>query len=153
MLELISRARAERIFRNEPTAADRWAEDYPLADELDALRFFLASPELPPEQAVLGLYSVHDGDGLAVGGIGFFGPPDAESAVTIGYGIVPSARRQGLASNAVAGILKIAQQHGVRLVQAVTDLDNLASQRVLTVNGFGEVRRDDAQAYFEIPLS
>lgn len=149
VLRLISRSRAERIYLAQPAASDHWAEDYPLADELDALRFFLASPALPQEHEVFGLYSVHDDAQRAVGGIGFFGPPDEEARVTIGYGIVPSARRRGFACRAVTELLAIAAEHGVQVVQAVTDLENLPSQRVLLSTGFGELRRDEQQCYFE----
>lgn len=153
VLRLISRARAERIYAAQPATSDRWAEDYPLADELDALRFFLASPALPLEHEAFGLYSVHDEAQRAVGGIGFFGPPDDEARVTIGYGIVPSARRRGFASRAVAELLVIAAKHDVRAVQAVTDTENLPSQRVLLGAGFSELRRDEQQCYFENRLA
>ncbi|AJT41890.1 GNAT family N-acetyltransferase [Psychromicrobium lacuslunae] len=151
-LRRISRARAERIYTAQPDASDRWAEDYPLADELDALRFFLASPALSDHHQAFGLYSVHDERGRAVGGIGFFGPPDEEARVTIGYGIVPSARRRGYAAGAVAELLDIARQYGVQLVQAVTDVDNIPSQRVLLGAGFRELRRDEQQCYFDLGL-
>ncbi|WP_394939873.1 GNAT family N-acetyltransferase [Psychromicrobium sp. YIM B11713] len=152
-LRLISRERAERILAKNPDASDLWLADYPLDDELDALRFFLASPALSVESAVFGLYSVHQESSHAVGGIGFFGPPDLEGAVTIGYGVVPSARGRGIASQAVAEIVEIARWNQVRAVHAVTDLDNLASQRVLLKNGFTLLRSDEAQAYFENRLA
>ncbi|ABY24381.1 hypothetical protein RSal33209_2656 [Renibacterium salmoninarum ATCC 33209] len=148
VLKLIDRELAERVLQNAPLPTDRWAPDYPWPDELDAMRMFLAQPL--PEPAVFGIYTIRDQhSGLAIGGIGFFGPPDDDGAVTIGYNVVPSARGNHMASNAVARIIEIATQAGARCVQAVTDLDNATSQAVLLKNGFNEVRRDEVQAYFE----
>ncbi|GAA1048537.1 GNAT family N-acetyltransferase [Arthrobacter russicus] len=146
-LDPVDRATAERVLQDAPLPQDRWAADYPWPDELDAMRMFLAQPS--PEPAAFGVYAIRDSSGLAVGGIGFYGPPDDDGAVTIGYNVVPSARGAGRASAAVAQLLEIAAAHGARRVQAVTDLDNTASQTVLLKNGFRELRRDDVQAYFE----
>lgn len=147
-LELIDRSQAGRILDQQASATDRWAHDYPWPDGLDALRMFLAQPA--PEPAAFGVYLIRDSvSGLAVGGIGFYGPPDDDGAVTIGYNLVASARGAGRASVAVAQLLTTAANNGARCVQAVTDLDNLASQSVLLRNGFCELRRDELQAYFE----
>lgn len=148
VLSRIDRETAEQILQNAPLPTDHWASDYPWPDELDAMRMFLAQPA--PEPAVFGIYTIRDaGTGLAIGGIGFFGPPDDDGAVTIGYNVVPSARGNGFASAAVAQILEIAFSASAARVQAVTDLDNTASQSVLLKNGFVELHRDEVQAYFE----
>lgn len=150
-LELIDRAGAERILEHRPSPIDHWAADYPLADELDALRMFLAQPD--PVPAAFGLYTIRNlADGTAVGGIGFFGPPDTDGAVTVGYGLVPSARRRGFASEAVQRLVAVAAANGARRVHAVTDLDNSASQSVLLKNNFSELERDAVQAYFQLDL-
>lgn len=88
------------------------------------------------------------GDGRAVGGLGFFGPPDATGQVEFGYGLVPSARGAGLATEAVGLALEHASAWGARVAVADTDVKNIASQRFLTKNGLVEVGRDDALVYY-----
>ncbi|MCC6941852.1 MAG: GNAT family N-acetyltransferase [Novosphingobium sp.] len=64
----------------------------------------------------------------------------------IGYGIAPSFRGQGHATAAVAELLRWAKgEPRVRTVYAETRTDNIASQRVLTRNGFVQTgqRLDD----------
>ena len=80
-------------------------------------------------------------------------PPDERGRVQFGYGLVPSARGFGLATDAVVLAINHASQHGAVLAAANTNLDNVASQRVLTKNGFIEMARDDSLVYFERDLS
>ena len=65
----------------------------------------------------------------------------------IGYGTAPGEEGRGAASAGVAGILAWAvEEERIRAVVAETATDNLASQRVLSRNGFvvtGE--REDAE--------
>jgi RimJ/RimL family protein N-acetyltransferase len=92
-----------------------------------------------------GLYVVvHPADGLAVGSVGFHGPPDADGTVEIGYDLVPQARGFGLATEAARALIAYAFTHpAVRGVLAVTRPDNTASQRVLLRAGF--VRTPDQE--------
>jgi RimJ/RimL family protein N-acetyltransferase len=92
------------------------------------------------------------GSGAAIGGIGFFGPPDADGAVEIGYGIVPSMRRRGLATAAVRHLLRVAAEHGVTVVRADTTPENHASIGVLRRVGMTESRRSDDAVFFEVRL-
>lgn len=87
-------------------------------------------------------------DGNAVGGFGFFGPPDATGRVEFGYGLVPSARGAGLATEAVRLALGHASSWGARVAVADTAPENVASQRVLVKSGLVEVRRDEALVVF-----
>ena len=88
------------------------------------------------EQRPFGYYRITRlADGRAVGGIGFKGQPDRGS-VEIGYGLVPSARGDGYAAEAVAALLAIAADHGLSRVTADTTPDNIASQRTLIRAGF-----------------
>ena len=91
-------------------------------------------------------------DGSAVGGIGFFGPPDDTGTVEFGYGLVPSARGAGLATESVELALQQAADNGARAVVADTDITNVASQRVLEKNGFVEVRRGAALVFYRREL-
>ncbi len=85
-----------------------------------------------------GLYViVHPADGLAIGSVGFHGPPDTDGLVEIGYDLVPQARGFGLATEAVHALTSFAFTHpAVRGVLALTRPDNTASQRVLLRAGF-----------------
>jgi len=139
-LDAIPPRLAMRIVAGEPDEGDRWHPQYPLDDELDPLRSLAAASDPHP---VFTMYVIRSADdGLAIGGLGFFGPPDESGAVEIGYGLVESARGRGLATEAVAAALSIARDHGARTVRASTDAANHPSQRVLEKAGFSEVRRD-----------
>lgn len=73
----------------------------------------------------------------AVGVGGFYGPPDAEGEIEIGYAMMPSFREQGLATEAVEGLLSWAlKDKRVKMVKAHTLVHLLASQRVLEKTGF-----------------
>ena len=53
VLTAMSPAMAERMLAGVPGEADDWAPDYPLADELDAVRAFLATQDGSAERATL----------------------------------------------------------------------------------------------------
>lgn len=129
---------------------DTWDPDYPLEDELDPLRSMVAGAEPHP---VFGLYQLRAReDGRAIGGIGFFGPPDTAGEVEIGYGLVPSARRRGFAVEAVIGLLGVASPRGVRAVRAETETGNIGSRRVLERTGFALVASVDGTLHFRRDL-
>ena len=131
-----------------PTAAMRtaWHPEYPLADTLEGLTWLLVAHDAmggPDPESPWWSYQLVV-DGQAVGDIGFHGPLDDHRQVTIGYQVVPSARRQGLATAACSLIIQLAWSAGARRLLANTDADNLASQRVLVRNGF---RTDDGRTF------
>ena len=147
VLEVISPELARRILTRDEHAGDRWHPEYPFADELDPLRSLAARPEAEPD---FGMYLVRRrSDGLAIGGIGFFGPPDETGTVGFGYGLVPSARGAGLATEAVQTALQHAATRGAKIAVADTDVENVASQRVLEKNGLIEVRRDRSLVFYQ----
>ncbi|MGW3271322.1 GNAT family N-acetyltransferase, partial [Streptomyces kronopolitis] len=75
--------------------------------------------------------------GTALGSIGFHGPPDDEGFVEIGYDLSPSARGAGWATEAVRLLAGWATARPeVRTVCALTEPENVASQRVLERAGF-----------------
>jgi RimJ/RimL family protein N-acetyltransferase len=124
-----------------------WHPEYPFEDELDPLRGLAGTAEPDP---VFTLYQVRErASGLAVGGIGFFGPPDEDGAVELGYGLVAAARGRGLATEALLAAVGIAGAHGVTAVRADTEPSNAASRRVLEKAGFTETGRTDGLVLFE----
>lgn len=71
-----------------------------------------------------------------VAGAGFHGPP-AAGLVEIGFSVIPSARRQGFATEIVAALADYAFASGhVTAVIAQTTLANAASVKVLERAGF-----------------
>lgn len=109
---------------------ERWHPSYPRPDDVDAAS--LARPDDPwgPRHVVLG----HQ----AVGTIGCFGPPD-DGETEIGFGLVPEARGQRVASEALTAYVAETDRLGVRLIARV-EPDNTASLRVLARCGFTELR-------------
>lgn len=75
--------------------------------------------------------------GRLAGNGGFYGPPDADGQVEIGYSMLPSFREQGLATEAVLGLAGWAfGQPGVHAIRARTQASATASRRVLEKSGF-----------------
>jgi RimJ/RimL family protein N-acetyltransferase len=73
---------------------------------------------------------VRERDGLVVGDAGFHGPPNEAGEVEIGYGLVPAARGEGLATEAVRLLTRWATaQEGVRAVIAQVDEANEFAER------------------------
>ncbi|WP_375399620.1 GNAT family N-acetyltransferase [uncultured Amnibacterium sp.] len=148
VLHPITPPEAERIVARSPRPDDHWHPEYPFADELEPLGSLAAEQE---SDAIFTLFQVRDrASGLAVGGIGFFGPPDAEGVVEVGYGFVAAARGRGFAVEALVELVRHGFAHGARVVRADTDIANGASQRVLLRAGFAEMRRERGLAFFEV---
>lgn len=79
-------------------------------------------------------------DGEFAGSIGFRWVPGTNELPPhvpghIGYSVVPWKRRLGYATAAVAAILDDARTEGLTVVEATTDEDNTASQRVIERHG------------------
>lgn len=138
------------------TARDRsgrsWTPGYPRDDDQDVARMFLGAP--PPSEAdtLFGpLQIVLLSSGEVIGGIGFFGPPNADGTVEFGYGVAPEVEGRGYATEAVHALLQHAFSTGrVRRALADTTLANHASQRVLEKAGLELVKSDENLHYFEM---
>lgn len=89
-------------------------------------------------------------DGLAIGGVGCKGEPDADGRVEIGYGIAESARGDGYATEAVLGLLEWLRDRDVREVIAECDASNVASMAVLRRCGFVEASREGGQVRWSL---
>jgi RimJ/RimL family protein N-acetyltransferase len=111
-----------------------FAEGYPLPDTYDGLGLFVRHGD---ERFGFSLI-VRREDEVVIGEIGFVGPPQ-RGAVMIGYAIVPSARRQGYATEAIAALSEWALgEPEVEDVRAQTLPDNEPSARALLRAGFVE---------------
>jgi RimJ/RimL family protein N-acetyltransferase len=137
----------------------RWAVGYPTEGDVEIARLVLRDPPRDDLAVAFGPRQiVRRDDRLVVGGIGFFGPPDAGGAVIVGYGVAEEHRCQGVATEALRAAVRFAFAHpAVRRVVADTEAGNIASQRVLEKAGLRragergrllvyEVRRHDCRA-------
>jgi RimJ/RimL family protein N-acetyltransferase len=151
-LHPIDVAEAERIVARRPGPADSWASDYPFEGDLAAVGAFLRATTTDGERRPFGYYRITRAiDGKAVGGIGFMGRP-LRGCAEIGYGLTPSARGSGYASEALTALLTAAAQHGVGRLVSNTTIDNIASQVTLSRAGFHLVRTDGELRYYEVLL-
>ena len=81
---------------------------------------------------------------VVIGMCGFTGPPDANGAVELAYGIAPTYQGKGYATEAAAALVAFASADPrVRIIRAHTLPEKNASTRVLEKCGFkklGEIR-------------
>jgi RimJ/RimL family protein N-acetyltransferase len=152
-LHPIDELEARRIHDRAPQPGDAWAADYPFEGDLAAIGSFLHLTEQNGEQRPFGYYQIkRQSDGLAIGGVGFKGPP-VGGVVEIGYGLAPSARGHGYAAEALQALVEIALSLGVTTIRADTELDNLASRRTLERVGFVQVEADSELCLYEAHVS
>ncbi len=141
-LDTITKADAAAIVADD-RAGRGWAPDFPIDGDRLVAALILEAGENYDEDEPLGplLIRRRDTDEV-VGGIGFLHAPDEEGGVEIGYGLAPTARGLGLATEAVNVLVAHAFHHGIARVIALTTPDNLPSHAVLERAGFvreGEV--------------
>nr|WP_221476795.1 GNAT family N-acetyltransferase [Streptomyces zagrosensis] len=123
-----------------------WAEDFP-AEGDQVIAGFLT--ENPAGLSPYGQRQIIEREtGLVVGAIGLFWPP-SEGCVEFGYGVVPSRRSRGYASEAARAIVEFAlTAPEVHTVQADVELSNPASVRVLAKAGLRRVGGNSVTARF-----
>lgn len=74
-----------------------------------------------------------------VGGLCFHGAPDENKEIEIGYGTDPVYRNQGYMTEALAAVIKwVSSTTDTLSIKAETEVDNIASLKVLMNNGFEE---------------
>jgi ribosomal-protein-alanine N-acetyltransferase len=90
-------------------------------------------------------------DYSVVGDIGFDGVPNELGEIKIGFGIVPSKRRQGYGFEAVKSMIDFILNKGyINKITAKCDKWNIASIRILEKAGMRNTGCDEKYFYYEI---
>ncbi|GAA1844508.1 hypothetical protein GCM10009687_07700 [Asanoa iriomotensis] len=151
-LHAIDAAEGERIVGRRAAVGDAWADDFPFDGDVIGVTAFLRATAIHGDQRPFGHYRItRASDGKAIGGIGFKGQPHV-GCVEVGYGLAPSARGHGYATEALLALLNIAAEQGLSRVVADTTSDNVASQRTLERAGFRQVRTNGDVHVYELLL-
>ncbi|MFE0460939.1 GNAT family N-acetyltransferase [Kitasatospora sp. NPDC058965] len=145
---------AQRVAEGVAGPQDTWGADYPSEGERIGARMFVKRQSATEEllQPWGGYEIRRRSDGVAIGGIGFHGAPDASGTAEIGYGLSESERGKGYASEAVRAMVAAVRGWGLKRLIADTDLDNLPSQRVLEAVGMAQTGQDDGLKFYAIEL-
>ena len=128
-----------------PTETLAWVESLPPADRAEVSPIWIERVKntQPGNVWALGFRMIERASGLNVGGCAFKGPPNAEGAVEIAYGVDEPKRGRGYATQAAEALTTYALGNAeVKFVLAHTRETNDASARTLTKCGFvriGEV--------------
>ncbi|HWH92277.1 MAG TPA: GNAT family N-acetyltransferase [Baekduia sp.] len=153
-LRPLAPAEMRELLEGRPLPGQRWAESYPLDATLVAVAMQVELVERGVDRRGFCHYQVilpDEAGDLVIGDVGFHAPPDELGEVSIGFGIVPVARRRGYALEALRAVLDWALcRPEVRAVHADTDLVNLASQRVLLRAGMRLVADEGDRKVYEI---
>ncbi|MFI9029423.1 GNAT family N-acetyltransferase [Streptomyces sp. NPDC053560] len=120
------------------TAGLRWVDGAPPEGTVEGAGIMVQLAAAGLYRPGWGTYAItRTEDGVALGGIGFHGPPDETGTAELGYDLSPSARGAGWATDAVRLLASWAwSRPEVRTLRAATEPANLLSQRVLERSGF-----------------
>jgi RimJ/RimL family protein N-acetyltransferase len=138
-----------RAIMDNDRAGRSWHEQFPREDDRDGVGAWLSHGD-----EVFGNFVIVElASGQAVGTVGFFGPPDGNGTVMIGYGLVEPARCRGYATEAVRALVSYAaRQPAVKRVVADTEKDNAPSQRVLDKAGFARTHETDDAVFYALNI-
>lgn len=130
------------------TPRPHWAADFPADGDRVIAGFTAGNPDA---RGVYGQRQILERDGgRVVGTIGLFWPP-REGSLEFGYGIVPSRRGRGYATEAARAMVAFAcTAPGVHAVCADVELSNPASGRVLEKAGLVRRGSDDRLARYRL---
>ena len=137
-LVLVTVELARAVVRHEPLPGLAHSPDWPHDDTFDALRPLADHPEHDRG----GTFLVVE-DGTVVGECGWFGPPDDDGLVRIGYGLARSVRGRGVGTEAVRQLLGWIGAQGAVTVRAEVLPGNDPSLRLLARLGFETVGEQD----------
>ncbi|QNE79019.1 GNAT family N-acetyltransferase [Streptomyces finlayi] len=153
-LHLMSPAEVADLAAGEPGGNLRWTPGYPSDGEKAAARRYLNTCETVGDPRPFGSFAIiRREDEQVIGGAGFHGAPDERGQVTIGYGLAPTARGKGYASEALRALLEFARSQGVTSAKGDADLDNIGSHRVMTAAGMRLVGVDDQLHHYRVELT
>jgi RimJ/RimL family protein N-acetyltransferase len=126
---------ARTMISGSPDPDLAWEDGFPMAPVLGISEKIAEAPvTLGP---FLAYVIIRQADGKAIGDAGFHGPPTPKGEVELGYAVVPVARGQGYAREAVELLIEWAkEQPGVRTFAARVECGNTASERLLARLGF-----------------
>lgn len=134
------------------TGGFEWIEGGPFQGTRDASGMVVkayTAGVLRPEWGTFVL--VRKDDGLALGGIGFHGPPDEEGRAEVGYDLAEAARGHGYATEALCALSSYAlARDDVRMLFAAIDRANIPSQGVISRAGFARVSEEEEQYAYEL---
>ena len=124
---------------------------WPGADLLEALPLFIEAMEQDPTSLVWDGIILHKADQVAIGGIGFHGPPDEAGRVEIGYNIIPAYAGQGYATEMARRVIDWAfQVPDIQVITAQCLDDNLGSIRVLEKVGMRRLPSEGSMLKWEL---
>jgi RimJ/RimL family protein N-acetyltransferase len=151
-LRPLAPAEMQALLAGVPVPGLRWAEGYPLDGTLVAVAMQEDLVKRGVDRGGFCHYQVVLAEeDVVIGDVGFHAPPDELGEVSVGFGIVPAARRRGYAAEALHAVLEWAlRQPEVRVIHADTDLVNLASQRVLAAVGMRLAADEGDRKVYEI---
>jgi RimJ/RimL family protein N-acetyltransferase len=157
VLHPVTPAEAQRIISRTPGPQDTWADGFPREDDLEGLGMLLGpgGDQSDPTQArpFGSMLIAERASRSVIGSIGFYGPPDEEGQVTIGYGLVEQYRGRGLGTEALAALIAYCRTRPeVRTILADTEVQNKVSQRVLEKCGFTFSRANDELCFYRLTL-
>jgi RimJ/RimL family protein N-acetyltransferase len=150
---MMSLDEAQRVVDAAPIKTDAWAPGFPSDDDRIAAVMYgkTAGHDVGP----FGTYRIERrSDGLTIGTLGFYGPPDRQGHVVIGYGLVESDWGRGYATEALRALVDLCRERPeIKVVEADTEHDNAASQRVLEKCGFAYLHEDESLFYYSIEVA
>jgi predicted acetyltransferase len=143
---------------NNNRAGKSWVDDYPTKSEMMIANLSLQagghSPGQTPEHTCTHFTLRSRSTGMALGGVGFKGEHiDGDfCAMEIQYSLAESVHRQGLGTEAVAGLIAIARERGIAQICAETEFSNIASQKLLARSGFSELSRSETGIWWGLSI-
>jgi RimJ/RimL family protein N-acetyltransferase len=150
VLRPVESPEARRIVDQTPAGSDNWADGFPREDDVDGLR---AHVNAGSPTAFGNMLITDKATGAVIGTIGFYGPPDEQGQVTIGYGLVEQYRGKGLGTEALAALVGYCRERPeVKVILADTDVENKVSQHVLEKTGFTFLQANTELCFYQLDL-
>lgn len=132
-----------------------WADGYPLDESLVSAAMVLErrrdDGRSPGDDPWTQYQVIATDENLVVGDLTFLEPPDADRVAMLTFGIAPSRRGNGYATEMLREVVAWARgRNDIRGVRADTDLVNPASHNVLRAAGLKVVQDDGDRQVYEL---